>query len=271
MLRRSLELMGLAGVSPAENERARLWQKRLHVPMMAVAMLALALSYLSIVQGDPFVAAHEMAIAVILALLFATELLFFLSIVDSPGRFLAHNWLVALAALSLLAGLMVPDDQSWVAFVRLLRLVVAGAITLQAAGGLRDLSPRSAPMLLLIAAVLLVFCGAAFYAIDPGIHSLGDGMWLSFVTSTTVGYGDLVPGTTVARLFAVITVMLGASMMALVTATITAKFLDGEEARQRREARAQLREIRAELAALTLEVRRLADREPPEPAQDPGP
>ncbi len=269
MLKESLELLGLAGVNATENERARRWQKRLHLPMLGTAILALVVAYLSMVVGDPFIVRYENAISVAIALLFAAELAFFLRIVDSPARYLRHNWLMVLVTGGLLAGLVLPDDQNWVAFVRLLRLVVAAAVTLQVAGGLRGLSPRSAPVLILIGGVLLVFCGAAFYAIDPGIRSLGDGMWLSFVTATTVGYGDLVPSTTVARLFAVITVLLGASMMALVTATITATILGGEEARQRREMHAEMRLLHREIAGLRESIHRLAGRNDPAPERRP--
>lgn len=231
--------------------------------MLAVSIFALVVAYLGIVAGDPFVQRYEYALSAAIAVVFVAELAFFVWIVDRPLRFLRGNWLLLVVCLGLVAGLALPDNQNWLAFVRLLRLLAAGLLTLDAAGGLRTLSARSAPGLILAGGGLLVTCGAAFYAIDPRIVSLGDGMWLSFVTATTVGYGDLVPATTLSRLFAVVTVLLGASMMALFTATITARFLGSEEARHRHELHQELQRLHREIAALRAVVQ-----PPPEPEPD---
>ncbi|MGE0314691.1 MAG: potassium channel family protein [Lautropia sp.] len=248
--RRPLALIGLAGVADGENERARRWQRRLHWPMLITALIALGVAYLSIIARDPFMLRYEGAISLALAAIFAAEVVGFAAVVDQPRRYLRENWLLVLVALGMAMGVFLQNDQNWIAVVRFLRVAVTLAVALQVAGGLTGVSPKSAPILILIGAVVLVACGAAFYAVDPAIASLGDGLWLSFVTATTVGYGDIVPSTTLGRLFAVLTVLLGASMMALFTATITARFLGDEEARQRREMHAEMKQLHREIASL---------------------
>ncbi len=248
--KRPFALIGLAGVAEAENERARRWQRRLHWPMLGVAMVALAVAYLSLIAHDPFALRYEHAISLVLAAIFAAEVVGFAMVVDSPRRYLRENWLLALVAIGMALGVFLHDDQNWIAVARFLRLGITLAVALQIAGGLKGLSPKSAPILIMIGAAILVACGAAFYAVDPAIATLGDGMWLSFVTATTIGYGDIVPSSTMGRIFAVLTVLLGASMMALLTATITARFLGDEESRQRREMHAEMKQLHREIASL---------------------
>ena len=64
-------------------------------------------------------------------------------------------------------------------------------------------------------------------------HSIGDGLWWSIQTVTTVGYGDLVPTNTVGRLIAALVMLTGIAFLTVITATITSTFV--EAARQRAE------------------------------------
>ena len=47
-----------------------------------------------------------------------------------------------------------------------------------------------------------------FWWLDPKVLTLSDGLWLSFTTAATVGYGDLVPSTHASRAFSVVVVLL---------------------------------------------------------------
>jgi voltage-gated potassium channel len=64
-------------------------------------------------------------------------------------------------------------------------------------------------------------------------HDIGDGLWWSIQTVTTVGYGDLVPTNTLGRLIAALVMLAGIGFLTVVTATITSTFV--EAARQRAE------------------------------------
>ena len=247
---RPFALLGLAGIAPEENARAQRLERALHWPMLIIAIAALGVAYLALIARDPFVLRYENLISLLLAALFATEIAVFAAIVDDPRRYLRQNWLLLLVAVGMAIGVFLKDDQNWIAFARLLRLFIAGAVALQIAGGLKGVSARSAPFLILIGAVMIALTGSAFYAVDPSIRTFGDGMWLAFVTATTVGYGDIVPQTTVGRILAILTVLLGATMMALLTATITTRFLGDEEARQRREMHAEMKQLHREIASL---------------------
>jgi len=114
---------------------------------------------------------------------------------------------------------------------------------------------------LLLALGILGLGGLGFWLIDPRIQSFGDGLWLAFTTAATVGYGDVIPHTTASRLFSVLVVLLGLAVLSLVTASLSAIFVEKEvEAEDRQIEQDLLRELRVlrdELHSLREEVRRL--------------
>ena len=106
--------------------------------------------------------------------------------------------------------------------------------------------------------------GIGFWILEPTANTLADGLWLAFTTAATVGYGDLVPSTHASRAFAVVVVLMGLSVLSLVTASVAAILVENEERqierdlmRELEELRAEVRQVRAEVMALRGE---LADR-----------
>jgi len=57
------------------------------------------------------------------------------------------------------------------------------------------------------------------------IKNFSDGLWWAFTTITTVGYGDRYPTTTEGRILAVCLMVLGISLLGVVSATIAAWFV----------------------------------------------
>ena len=111
---------------------------------------------------------------------------------------------------------------------------------------------------LLLAVAILGLGGVGFWVIDPRIDNLGDGLWLAFTTAATVGYGDVIPHTPASRLFSVLVVLLGLAVLSLVTASLSAIFVEKEvEAEERqieKELLSELRVLRQELHSLRQEV-----------------
>ncbi|MHB9753985.1 potassium channel family protein [Streptomyces sp. BYX5S] len=112
---------------------------------------------------------------------------------------------------------------------------------------------------------LLMFGSLAVLSVERNssngnIKTLGDAVWWSFTTMTTVGYGDHAPTTGPGRLLAVGLMLSGIALLGVVTANIAAWFIsrfekdDAEERRQTEaiEALAQeVRALRAQVAVLT--------------------
>jgi voltage-gated potassium channel len=135
--------------------------------------------------------------------------------------------------------------------------------------------------MLAFGAVVLVACGVGYWMFDPAIESLEDGVWLAFTTAATVGYGDIVPTSTTARVFSVIVVLLGFAILSMVTARIAAKMVGTQERRIEQEIlhdlHAQVRLLRRELAEVKARLPEPAAMEAmqvrpaPRPAETPPP
>lgn len=121
--------------------------------------------------------------------------------------------------------------------------------------------------LLLLALTVFGLCGLGFWWLEPQAQSFGDGLWLAFTTAATVGYGDIVPTTPAAKIFAVFVVLLGLAVLSLVTAAIAAMWVQSEERRIEyeilRDLHQQLRLVRDELAALRREHEPASGSSPP--------
>lgn len=72
-----------------------------------------------------------------------------------------------------------------------------------------------------------IFSGAIFisYTEDMGI---GDALWWSFVTTTTVGYGVIAPTSTAGRLVAVFLMIIGIGFVSSLTGTIASYFISNK-------------------------------------------
>ena len=112
-----------------------------------------------------------------------------------------------------------------------------------------------------LALVILLFGGVGFWLIDPRIQSLSDGLWLAFTTAATVGYGDLVPHTPLSRIFSVFVVLLGLAVLSLVTASLSAIFVEQEvheeEAAIKHNMAQEMHQLRQEVRALREQIARL--------------
>jgi voltage-gated potassium channel len=83
----------------------------------------------------------------------------------------------------------------------------------------------------LLAAAVLVLDGAVMvylferHAPGSNIHTLGDALWWSFVTVTTVGYGDFYPVTIGGRITACFIMGTGLLTLAVITAQVASSFV----------------------------------------------
>lgn len=133
--------------------------------------------------------------------------------------------------------------------LRVLRIFTAGQALVSRSGRLSLLRSTEA---IVTAAGLLVLI-AALAALDaernaPGAHitSLADSLWWAATTVTTVGYGDTFPVTATGRLVAVALMLVGISLVSVITATVAAWFL----AQTRRTAEEQEADLQARISRL---------------------
>jgi len=91
---------------------------------------------------------------------------------------------------------------------------------------------RAARIIASVTLSITIISGVLMHLTDEKTYpTIGDGLWWAIQTVTTVGYGDLVPTSTVGRLVAALVMVVGIGFLTVVTAAITSSFI--ESARRR--------------------------------------
>lgn len=222
------------------------WEQLTQRPLMALAVLFAVAYAVPIVDDTAGRSLTTVCTAVEWAVwgAFAVDYLVRLSLSRDRRRFVRKHWLDLCAVvlplvqplrlLRLVATLLLVQRRARMASQIRLTTYVAGAVVgLLMFGSLAVLSvERESP--------------------DGNIRTLGDAVWWSFTTMTTVGYGDHAPTTGLGRMIAVGLMLSGIALLGVVTANIAAWFIarfERDDVEERRQTEA--------IAALTEEVRAL--------------
>jgi len=88
-------------------------------------------------------------------------------------------------------------------------------------------SLRYATAAIISVSVILVVVGAVvIWIFDADEYpSIGDALWFTLQTVTTVGYGDDTPTTTIGRLVASVVMLISIGLITMITAVITSLFI----------------------------------------------
>lgn len=224
------------------------WQRRIEVPLMTAAVLFLVAYAWPILDpglGAGWALACEVVMWATWALFAVDYLARFVLVDDRHAFFVRHLHELAMVALPLLRPL------------RLLRLVtLLGVLNRRAETALRGrviVYVTGATSLIILLAALAVL-DAERSSQDAQITSMGDALWWALVSTTTVGYGDLVPTTTTGRLAAAGLMVAGIALLGTVTATLASWLVEhvqaGQQATQSdvEQLAAEVRELRVLLA-----------------------
>jgi voltage-gated potassium channel len=197
---------------------------------------------------------------------------FVYSLARAPNRW---KYLATWGWLDLLSSIPTVDAARWGRAARVLRVfrVLRGLRATKLLAGL-ILKRRAESSILaasLVVLLMVVSCsiGVLHFEDDPAsnIKSAEDAMWWSFVTITTVGYGDRFPVTTEGRLIGALLMSAGVGLFGVFSGFLAAWFLGSESSAAKAEAESDLQALRAEIAALRETVSRL---EPGRAAQQEG-
>ena len=111
-----------------------------------------------------------------------------------------------------------------------------------------------------VTVLITVASGIAMRWVDnDDFSSVWDGMWWAVQTVTTVGYGDAVPTTGAGRVLATLVMLTAIGFIAVVTAAITAAFIESARKRLEEDARAGT-VVDPSTATLVAEVKEIASR-----------
>jgi len=148
---------------------------------------------------------------------FAIDLLFGLITADKKLKFLTHH---PLEVITVLLPFLRP--------LRLLRVISFGTLVIQKVAVGRQFAIT---LKVFLASILLAYIGAVQITITErgvegsNIKNFGDGLWWAVTTVTTVGYGDRFPTTSTGRVLAVCLMLVGISLMGVITASVAAWFV----------------------------------------------
>jgi voltage-gated potassium channel len=148
---------------------------------------------------------------------FAVDLLVGLVLADKKLKFLAHH---PLEVITVLLPFLRP--------LRLLRVISFGTLVIQKVAVGRQFAIT---LKVFLASILLAYIGAVQITISErgvdgsNIKNFGDGLWWAITTVTTVGYGDRFPITSTGRVLAVCLMLVGISLMGVITASVAAWFV----------------------------------------------
>ena len=56
--------------------------------------------------------------------------------------------------------------------------------------------------------------------VEPDVHTIGDGMWYTFVASTTIGFGDIAATTFIGRIITIFVSLNGIIVFAMMTGVV---------------------------------------------------
>ncbi len=240
------------------------WERRTQRPLLALAV-AFAVAYaVPIVRPGASASLTSACTAVEWFVWgsFAADYLVRLSLAGHRGHFVRTHWLD-------LCAVVLPMIQP----LRLLRLVA----TLLLVGRRARMASQIRLTTYVVGAVvgLLMFGSLAVLSVerdspDGNIKTLGDAVWWSFTTMTTVGYGDHAPTTGLGRVLAVGLMLSGIALLGVVTANIAAWFIarfEKDNLEERRQT-AAIEALTAEVMALRAQVAALSGGPVPLPVSD---
>jgi voltage-gated potassium channel len=148
---------------------------------------------------------------------FAIDLIVGFIAADKKLNFLTHH---PLEVMTVLLPFLRP--------LRLLRVISFGSLVIQKVAVGRQFAIT---LKVFLSSILLAYIGAVQITITErgvegsNIKNFGDGLWWAVTTVTTVGYGDRFPTTTTGRVLAVCLMLVGISLMGVITASVAAWFV----------------------------------------------
>lgn len=232
---RYLKWLGMTGVDPEENPRAKIWARRLEWPLIFVAILILIDWYnRTSSPGIDDSRVFELSNWMIWGF-FTFELGFMLLIVNRPVNYLRGNWMslvIVLAGVPFLIDIMSFSAGA----LRSLRLLLFISIFLRLSGEIRVILARhNLGITLLVAFSFLVLAAFLITGLDPAFTNPSDGFWWALITMTTVGYGDFVPTTLEGRIVGMLLILAGFAIFSILTASFSVFFIerDGQESADR--------------------------------------
>jgi voltage-gated potassium channel len=240
--------MSLKPSEPFMSSSLQRWRAKTDAPLTALAIGSLPLLLVEL-KGDALTAFDRSFLNYVNVIVFAAFLVDYVvefTLCSNRFAYVRIEWLSALvvatqavALIPTLTGLAVLRIFRLSRFLRLAVVVVRGfAIGGTAARtGQNVLRERAGTFAISLAGFTWLSAAVGFtLAEDVGttgrVKSFFDALWWSGSTITTVGYGDIFPVTFIGRLIGLVTMVVGVSVFAVITAKVAEFLVRGRNQRE---------------------------------------
>lgn len=217
------------------NESAAEARRRFEIPVLVAALLVV-----------PVIVIEEQATSLgwmrlvgagnwLIWSAFTAEYVIVVSLSDRRWAYTRKAWLdvfIIVSSFPLLPGLLASTRLLRLLRLgrvfRLLRLLRLAAVISRGVFATRTIfAKRGLGYIIIVTLLVAMGIGGAFAVLEGS--ALSDGLWWAIVTITTVGYGDYFPVTLGGRIAAAVLMMLGIGLLAVITASVAAHFVEGDE------------------------------------------
>ncbi|MBR1751341.1 MAG: two pore domain potassium channel family protein [Ruminococcus sp.] len=207
-----------------------------------MSVLAIAISVLILLDATEGLGSAARIVFLVFYALFFADVVTRFSRAKNKKKFFKRNYfdLLALVPIHGIIPMHTGTLSNVLRVIGLLRIVAFLARPLRK---VRSFFNTNGFKYVVFATVMTIITGGVLIHYAEGM-GYGDGIWWAFVTATTVGYGDISPGTTYGRLIAMVLMLVGIGLIGSLTSTLTSFFLS----RQKRSAsRAVINTVKEEL------------------------
>ncbi|NYT13913.1 MAG: potassium channel family protein [Candidatus Methanofastidiosa archaeon] len=230
-----------------ENKLERYFE----IPMIIFGILVLPVLYIQMTSTNPLLRSIAFVIDVLIWLAFLIEFVTLISVTKDKNRYVKTNWLnLAIIVLSPPLPLRALPGFEALRIIRVLRVLRVFVVLSRGTKGFKKFYAKNSINYVLYLTVILVFiCGFIFSIFEKG-KSFFDGIWWAIETVSTVGYGDIAPLTPAGRALGIVLIFLGIGFMSMLTAAISAYFVEKDSNREMKQILEKLDKLSKELEEL---------------------
>ena len=174
-------------------------------------------------------------------IIFSIEYILRLAVSQKPLRYVFSIWGI-IDLLSILPTFISPFIAGYTSFrvvralrlLRIFRILKLSRFTSESQTLMRSLkaSYYKIMVFLFFVVMMIVLAGTLMYVIEGGkngFDSIPTSIYWAIVTVTTVGYGDIAPGTATGKMLASVMMILGYAIIAVPTGLISVEFAKGNQ------------------------------------------
>lgn len=197
----------------------------------------------------------------IICVIFFVDFLQQLKAAPSKLGYMKWGWLDLISCIPLM------EMNQFARLIRVFRLIRAiKSISMISHAINENKASSSLHFMVVISLMMMVFGSIYILYLEKGmpganIHNAGDAFWWTFVTITTVGYGDFFPVTAEGRIVAMILITTGVGMFGSFTAVLASWIMDSSNERKMEDQIVkEVSDLRSEVKELKLLLSKNAER-----------